>query len=130
MKLQEPYRSTIVQVLSEQKKQHEWYRHASRELQEVHDALRTPESREIFLIADLCGVPKDNCAETNACDRANETGEWPDDAYCRDWLFDTFYALPDSSTETISEWLSELEEEGESEIIREAYRIELGDFAP
>lgn len=39
---------------------------------------------------DLLGVPRDNTAETNACDIANATGQWPDDAYCRDWTYDAW----------------------------------------
>lgn len=38
-------------------------------------------------IADLLGVPTDNTVETNACGRANTTGVWPTDAYCRDWVY-------------------------------------------
>ncbi len=38
-------------------------------------------------IADLLGVPQDNTVETNACGRANTTGVWPADAYCRDWIY-------------------------------------------
>lgn len=40
----------------------------------------------IDLAADIIGVPADNTVETKACDIANATGEWPEGAYCRDWL--------------------------------------------
>ena len=42
----------------------------------------------IDIVADLLSVPKDNVVEMRADDIANETGEWPDGAYCRDWLHD------------------------------------------
>lgn len=47
------------------------------------------------LIADWYGVPEDNTVETNACDRANATGEWPEDAYCRDWIMDEWGKVED-----------------------------------
>ena len=40
----------------------------------------------VEIVADIYGVPQDNTVETDACDIANETGEWPEGAYCRDWL--------------------------------------------
>ena len=40
----------------------------------------------VELVADMYGVPQDNTVETDACSIASATGEWPDGAYCRDWL--------------------------------------------
>ena len=40
------------------------------------------------LALDLLGVPVDNTIETDACERANRDGVWPEDAYCRDWAYD------------------------------------------
>lgn len=45
------------------------------------------------LCLDMLGVPADNTAETRACDIANETGAWPEGAFCRDWCFNTFYEM-------------------------------------
>ena len=42
------------------------------------------------LALDLLGVPQDNTVETRACEIANETGKWPDGAFCRDWCYDLF----------------------------------------
>ncbi len=45
------------------------------------------------LVLDALGVPADNTVETNACDIANETGVWPEGAYCRDWAYEKWYNL-------------------------------------
>lgn len=42
------------------------------------------------LALDLLGVPEDNTVDTRACEIMNETGRWPDGAFCRDWCFDLF----------------------------------------
>jgi hypothetical protein len=46
---------------------------------------------EVFdLCLDLLGVPADNTSETRACEIANETGEWPVGAFCRDYCYEKF----------------------------------------
>jgi len=42
------------------------------------------------VIADCCGVPKDNTIETNASNIAMSTGVYPEGVYCRDWLLNEF----------------------------------------
>lgn len=42
------------------------------------------------ILADSIGIPRDNTEETHACDRANETGVWPEEAYCRDWIWNAW----------------------------------------
>ena len=60
-------------------------------------------------IADLYGVPKDNTVETHACERANKSGEWPEDAYCRDWILEDWQQVEDGDA-TIDDFLRVLEE--------------------
>ena len=44
-----------------------------------------PKATNLYtILLDLMGVPEDNTVETNACNRANETGKWPKEAFCRD----------------------------------------------
>jgi hypothetical protein len=41
-------------------------------------------------ILDILGVPKDNTVETNCCEIATETGQWPEWGYCRDWAYELY----------------------------------------
>ena len=61
------------------------------------------------IIADWYGVPKDNTLETDACSRALVTGEWPDDAYCRDWVYDEWQLAVDGERD-IEQFISLLSE--------------------
>jgi hypothetical protein len=51
----------------------------------------------VDFIADLVGWPPDNTVETNACEIANATGEWPGDAVCRDWIYDAWNRVTEGS---------------------------------
>jgi len=39
---------------------------------------------------DILGWPADNTVETNACERANATGVWPEESFCRDWIWNLY----------------------------------------
>jgi hypothetical protein len=62
------------------------------------------------IVADIVGVPADNTVETQACEIANATGEWPEDAYCRDWVFHDWESVEDGK-QTAEWFLRQLEEE-------------------
>ena len=40
--------------------------------------------------ADMMGVPRDNTVETRVCEIANMGQGWPRNAYCRDWIYNTW----------------------------------------
>lgn len=52
------------------------------------------------IVLDALGVPADNTIETNACDIANATGEWPEGSYCRDFWFDAWLHTKRGESET------------------------------
>lgn len=41
-------------------------------------------------IADSFNVPEDNSIETFAIERTMESGTWPEESYCRDWVLHLF----------------------------------------
>lgn len=47
----------------------------------------------LHLALDILGEPKDNTIETNACEIANETGEWPEGSHCRDVIVDVYLLM-------------------------------------
>lgn len=47
----------------------------------------------LHLALDILGEPKDNTVETNACEIANETGEWPEGSHCRDVIVDVYLLM-------------------------------------
>ena len=72
----------------------------------------------VYPIADLLGVPKDNTVETNACEIMTDTGEWPEDAYCRDWIYYRWNECLSGEVSIFSfvqEMLAEREKGGEDE---------------
>ena len=52
------------------------------------------------IVLDALGVPADNTLETNACDIANATGEWPEGSYCRDFWRDAWWNTTRGESET------------------------------
>jgi len=62
------------------------------------------------IIADWYGIPKDNTVETHAMDRAMQTGDWPEDAYCRDWLLDEWGKVQEQNA-TIDDFIAILQKE-------------------
>lgn len=53
--------------------------------------LELPEDVEVDvldLIADLCGVPEDDTGEMEVWEHVQETGEWPEGTYSREWILD------------------------------------------
>ena len=53
--------------------------------------IELPEDVEVDvldLIADLCGVPKDDTNEMEVWEHVRDTGEWPEGMNCRDWILD------------------------------------------
>ena len=63
------------------------------------------------IVLDALGVPADNTVETNACDIANDTGEWPDGSYCRDFWYwawwDTKRGESETTIENFPAWVRE-----------------------
>lgn len=52
------------------------------------------------IVLDALGVPADNTVETDACDIANATGEWPEGSYCRDFWYDVWWNTKRGESET------------------------------
>ena len=66
----------------------------------------------IFDIAlDLMGVPPDNTVETNADSIANETGQWPDHAFCRDCFSEKWDETDHSSPVAINQYIKWVRQE-------------------
>lgn len=61
-------------------------------------------------LLDLLGVPDDNTVEVNACEIANETGNWPENAICRDSFYDEALERRENPKQFIRDILDELDE--------------------
>ena len=61
-------------------------------------------------LLDFAGVPADNTVETNACEIANETGEWPRNAICRDSFYDEALDRRDDPKQFIRDVLKQVDE--------------------
>lgn len=101
---------TAIKNLMEQVKTHR------KEIEKLHKAgidfrAGIEVSLESFL-CDICGVPEDNCEEMRATDIANETGEWPEGAYCRDWVLQLLNDF-EEDRETADEVLDKLLKEND-----------------
>jgi hypothetical protein len=57
----------------------------------------------LSIVLDMFGVPPDNTVETVTM---GSCSEWPDDAFCRDWLIDKWLDVEQGeSTMTVSEYI-------------------------
>lgn len=58
-------------------------------------------------VADAIGVPSDNTVETRACEIANATGKWPENAYSRDWIYHEWGEVVDGN-KAVEQFLDDL----------------------
>jgi hypothetical protein len=83
----------------------------SKKVEKLEEALGTEHSNLhldlIDLVLDVLGIPVDNTCETNACEIANTTGVWPENAYCRDDWYEQWYDIKSGKSKvTIEEFPS------------------------
>ena len=59
---------------------------------------------------DIMGLPADNSLETNCCDVANKTGEWPPWGFCRDSWHDLFFdgVSPEEIVNQVLEYVNKI----------------------
>lgn len=97
-KLQEPAISSDMlfvarELLKLQRKQDLWHEEIEAS---GHIQVSDPISGNYLLLElalDILGEPKDNTIETNACEIANTTGEWPEGSHCRDFIIDIYLLM-------------------------------------